>query len=458
MLTPDERKPGDRFYGRLHWVMMGVIALIVLHGFVLSRFVSTPRGVGFRIFILNMLCFNVLWWSIADRRFARFIASPSWSRGLRVAAGIFTLLLNLPVLYMLATAHVPQFMGSPTWVAAGVTIWHIGLVLAMPIIAGIRLLVMGVTTSAQRIARHAASPRTGASDSNAARIGPMTTRRAILKTAFATGPMIALAGATGASRAAEGRFLVRRHQVPAPWLPERLRGLTITHISDFHVGRLYRPHMLGRMIDAVNKLDSDLVMVTGDIIDNSNDMLPAAVGAIEQLRHRNGVYLCIGNHDTIDDEAAFIDYTRGRLSLLVNERKTLRIGGENLTIAGLDYASSRRPDSTGWRDQVNAEAMLSGYDPAREGPVIALAHHPHAWDVLKVLGIPLTLSGHTHGGQIMFTPPGSSDDRGLGQVLFRYIRGFYEDGHGKLFVNSGIGNWFPVRINAPAEIVQLQLV
>lgn len=449
MPAPDLRKPADRFYARLHWIAMGVIALILLHGFVLSRLVSTPRGVGFRLFILNMLCFNVLWWSIADRRFARFVASEAWSRGLRIAAGGFSLALNLPIFYMLATARVPQFLGSPAWVAAGVTIWHIGLVLVMPAAAGLRLAALGAITASQRLRRRPMpAPPTG----------PLTTRRALLKTAVATGPMLALAGAIGASRAAEGRFVIRRHEVPAPWLPDRLRGLTLTHISDFHVGRLYRPHMLGRLIDAVNRLDSDLVLVTGDIIDNSNDMLPAAVGAIRQLAHRHGVFLCIGNHDTIDDEAAFIEYTRARLPLLINERRTLDIGGEKLTIAGLDYASSRRPDGHNRRDRANAEIMLAGHESDREGPVIALAHHPHAWDVLREQGVPLTLSGHTHGGQIMFTPPDNPDDLGFGRVLFRYIRGFYDNAGQRLFVNSGVGNWFPVRINAPAEVVQIQLV
>lgn len=460
--SPLERSPSDRFYTRLHWLAMGVIALLLLHGFVISRFISTPRGVGFRLFILNMLCFNVLWWSIADRRFARFVASAAWSRALRASAAVFSLLINVPVFYMVTTGRVPQFLDGPTWYAAAVTIWHIGLVLVMPIVAGLRLIGLGVMALARRLRAGGTAPsRTvNVADAASAATGGsgLLNRRALLKTAFATGPMAVLVGATGVSRAAEGRFVVRRHQMAAPWLPDRLRGLKITHISDLHVGRLYRPYMLGRMIDAVNDLDSDIVLVTGDIIDNSNDMLPPAVGALGMLNHRHGIYLAIGNHDMIDGREAFIRYTSERLPLLINQRQSIEIGGERLTIAGLDYARSRREDAAHQGDLANAGLMLEGYDREREGPVIALAHHPHAWDVLAPLGVPLTLSGHTHGGQIMFTPPDDPGDLGLGRFLFRYIRGFYEQADSSLFVNSGVGNWFPLRINAPAEVVQIQLV
>jgi predicted MPP superfamily phosphohydrolase len=256
----------------------------------------------------------------------------------------------------------------------------------------------------------------------------------------------------------EGELIIRRHKLPAPWLPDRLRGLTITHVSDLHVGRLYRPYLLPRLVDVVNGLDSDIVLVTGDIIDNSNDMLPDAVSAIGQFRHRHGLFLCIGNHDEIDDRAAFIRYTRDHLPLLINERRSIEIGGERITIGGLDYSSGPQPRGRRLGDVAAAEEMLLGHRVEREGPVIALAHHPHAFDTLAPLGVPLTLSGHTHGGQIMFTPPGMRPDLGLGQVLFHYIRGFYRQGSSNLYVNSGVGNWFPLRIHAPAEVAQIQLV
>ena len=81
---------------------------------------------------------------------------------------------------------------------------------------------------------------------------------------------------------------------------------------------------------------------------------------------------------------------------------------------------------------------------------ILLAHHPHAFNAAR--GLPLTLSGHTHGGQLML-----NEQLGAGPVLFRYWSGLYGDGDRRLVVSNGAGNWFPLRLNAPAEILHLPL-
>jgi len=441
--------------------MLGVLALLILYSFVFSPHYPVSRRVGFRLVILSLVCLNGLWWSVADRRYARFIRSARVSRWLRLGTACFSIALNIPIAYMLITGRMPQFLRSPTWYAGAVTLWHLGLAFCMPIVASLRLFALAVWGVWRRVGstRSSSGPSQASSSTDAGSSdAEMLTRRAVLKTAFATAPIILLTGATAYGRSEEGELVIRRHKLPAPWLPDRLRGLTITHVSDLHVGRLYRPYLLPRLVDVVNGLDSDIVLVTGDIIDNSNDMLPAAVSAIGQFRHRHGLFLCIGNHDEIDDRAAFIRYTRDHLPLLINERRSIEIGGERITIGGLDYSSSPQPRGRRLGDVAAAEEMLLGHRAEREGPVIALAHHPHAFDTLAPLGVPLTLSGHTHGGQIMFTPPGMRPDLGLGQVLFHYIRGFYRQGSSNLFVNSGVGNWFPLRIHAPAEVAQIQLV
>src|SRR5205085_1142502 len=84
---------------------------------------------------------------------------------------------------------------------------------------------------------------------------------------------------------------------------------------------------------------------------------------------------------------------------------------------------------------------------------ILLSHHPHAFDPASAQGIPLTLAGHTHGGQLMLTPT-----FGAGPLLFKYWSGLYRRLTGEaLVVSNGTGNWFPLRINAPAEILHLTL-
>jgi len=448
------RWPSDTTYARLQWAWLIVAAVLIVYGFFLSRFIPTPRWVGFRIVVGLILTFNLLWWSVADRRFARHLCSSRLSATLRASALIFSTALNTPIGWMLVVGRAPDYLlTAPTWYTAAVMIWHMALVTLMPIVAALRLAWLSFQAGARRVLRRDRDDRWRMAD----KVAVDADRRAMLGTAFATFPMIALGAATGTARAQERRLVVHKHALPAPWLPERLRGLTLTHISDLHVGRHYRPWMLPEMVDKANALGGDIVVVTGDVVDMSNDVLPPAIDALKQLEHRHGIFVCIGNHDEIDSRPDFVRYTRRHLPLLINERRMVAIGGERVTIAGVDYSRDEEPHGRRGGFLADVDQTLAGHSAA-QGPVIALAHHPHTWDVLGRRGVPLTLSGHTHGGQIMFTPPDERPDVGLGNLLFRYNRGFYHRDGTTLFVNSGVGNWFPLRLHAPAEIVQLQLV
>ena len=83
---------------------------------------------------------------------------------------------------------------------------------------------------------------------------------------------------------------------------------------------------------------------------------------------------------------------------------------------------------------------------------ILLAHHPHAFDPAVEAGLPLTLAGHSHGGQVMLTP-----GIGIGPLRFRYWAGEHERNGSHLVISNGLGSWFPLRVNAPAEILHITL-
>ena len=90
------------------------------------------------------------------------------------------------------------------------------------------------------------------------------------------------------------------------------------------------------------------------------------------------------------------------------------------------------------------------FPPRQEGDTrILLAHHPHLFDIAQEAD--LMLSGHTHGGQIMF------GDIGLGRLRFRYWSGLYQRANTTMIVSNGCGDWFPCRIGAPAEIARVRL-
>jgi len=105
------------------------------------------------------------------------------------------------------------------------------------------------------------------------------------------------------------------------------------------------------------------------------------------------------------------------------------------------------------RDSLIASSVRALLKQRREEAFpILMAHHPHAFDAAAAEGIPLILSGHTHGGQLMW-----NERQGFGPALYRYWSGLYEQGTSRMIVSNGVGNWFPLRVNAPAEIVRITL-
>ncbi len=395
------------------------------------------------------------WWAWVDQRLAqarRLGRRTGLRLGLRLATGGYAALMFAPVLIMAFSDRRDNALPAPLMMWA--LVWHLTLGAATVGILAVPCWECVARLTALRGGRQHGS---GHDPMGVTGTGPVSTRRAFLRQAGALAPVAIAAGGTGVGLIESGRFVVRRHAIRVPGLPDRLRGLTITHLTDLHVGRLFRPEHLPAMVEAANRLGSDIVAVTGDIINHSRHYLPDACEALAALEHRHGRFIVAGNHDLMDAPREVLAYLAHREPGFLWGRNTrVEIGGEILQIAGLRWSRFDEPtfDEPGHR--ACAAEALSGADMAR--CTIALAHHPHAFDALAGHGANLVLAGHTHGGQIMLTPQGAARPVGAGTPLFRYLWGEYALGDARLFVSAGVGNWFPIRINAPAEIVQLRLI
>jgi predicted MPP superfamily phosphohydrolase len=128
-------------------------------------------------------------------------------------------------------------------------------------------------------------------------------------------------------------------------------------------------------------------------------------------------------------------------TLLVDDSRVVSVRGRDVQILGARWTRGDTRSDAGRRMRA---MVLPGAFP------ILLAHHPHVFDGAE--GIPLTLSGHTHGGGIML-----NERLGAGPVMFRYWSGLYRREARTLVVSNGAGNWFPLRVHAPAEIARLTL-
>ena len=238
-----------------------------------------------------------------------------------------------------------------------------------------------------------------------------------------------------------------------PNLPPALRGLTIAHLSDLHIGKLTCGKVLDDMVAATNRLDVDLILLTGDLINFALEDLPKGLALLREMKSRHGLFLCEGNHDLIEDEERFETAAKASgLGFLLHEAVTVKVKGAPVRIAGLRWDEGMAHGRGG--AQLNPKEtladLLAGGEPGAF--TILLAHHPDAFDAAAEAGVPLTLAGHTHGGQLMLTPT-----IGFGSWLYRYWSGLYQKGASQMVVSNGTGNWFPLRIGAPAEIILLTL-
>ena len=276
-------------------------------------------------------------------------------------------------------------------------------------------------------------------------------QRAAFRHAVFTRGAVRLSGGRLARPRPGKDFAVNQRVIDLPRLPDELCGLTITHLSDLHVGELVTPAHLPYIVEAANALESDLIAVTGDFVDFSNVYLPAIIKAMEQLTAPLGVYFVLGNHDFLDNGQQVADaFLKAGLNLLLNNTVDLEHYEKRITVGGINWADKHTQIARDVRATVNQmpKADLR----------LLLAHHPHAFDAARRRGVDLTLSGHTHGGQVLLSNKrGKKGSIGLANFGFRYTRGLYQHGDSRLFVSSGVGSWFPLRIRCPAEITRLEL-
>jgi uncharacterized protein len=250
------------------------------------------------------------------------------------------------------------------------------------------------------------------------------------------------------SRTQLRQFRIRPIGVTLPGLPPELDGLRIALVSDLHVGTFTSGQTVKRVVEETSRLAADLVLLLGDLINNAlADLSDAPLDAVVNMQSRHGAYLCVGNHDLIEDGPEFVRRVKARAPLLVNESRVVPIRGQLVQLLGLPWNRDEALITNSVRQL--ARQITPGVFP------ILLAHHPHAFDAAAAVGIPLTVSGHTHGGQLML-----SDSVGFGPLLYRYWSGRYRKPArygASLVVSNGVGNWFPLRTGAPAEIIHLTL-
>lgn len=247
----------------------------------------------------------------------------------------------------------------------------------------------------------------------------------------------------------------RRHQIHVtyqpiylPRLPSDFIGLRLVQLSDIHHGLYTRLEEVERAVELTNRLQPDLVALTGDFVTNSHRYVRPVARALGRLRATLGVYAVLGNHDhRVDPDAVAEALEERGVRVLRNRHVQLRRNGSRLTLAGVDDLGYGADDLR----QALRGAMA-------DSATVLLCHNPAVLPQAAACGVDLILSGHTHGGQ-MDAPRLRSfmHVRGL-RVPLRFRQGWDEVGGTQIYISRGIGTVVvPIRLRCPAEIPLLRL-
>lgn len=274
-------------------------------------------------------------------------------------------------------------------------------------------------------------------------------RRRVLKNA-------ALYPVAGVLLSSYGAFIERKHMVrrdytiPVPNLPPEADGMVIAQISDVHLGMFFSVEDFDALLTEAAAGGADLLAVTGDVFDDERlNERAAKVLAAHAGDFRDGIWYCIGNHEYYHDGRPIVDRMAGEGAVHVVLNSAARVAGRGaLYIAGVDYPFAR---GDGFYTQKEAYFTAAMADVSRDAVTVLLAHHPEFIDDAAAHGgVPLTLTGHTHGSQFGI----------LGLPLFpvfKYTRGMVRIGDSYGYVHTGNGSWFPLRIGCPPEIAYFRL-
>ncbi len=386
----------------------------------------------------SMLLLDAIWWWTLARQTDNPLA--------RAVLGIFMCTQMLCLIGLVASRllHNGWDRWLPKFTVTALFIWHF---LGLGLFSLIGLALIPILLVTNLVGSHMHHPRSAVTPSHEHRAW---SRRQFLGFAAAFTPSLFTLTLSGIAISQLNRFRVRRFIIPIPGLPRELNGTTIAQISDMHVGRFTSGPVLEKMVETVNAMHADLLLLTGDLINDALADLDHGLDLARKMEARFGSYIIEGNHDLIENAPEFERRVKASgIPFLLDQSAIVTVNGSPIQLLGLSWTRHRAKNH-------DAEISRSVHTLLKQRhsnvfPIL-LAHHPHAFDAAAEAGVPLTLSGHTHGGQLMM-----NEQLGFGPAMFRYWSGLYTRGESKLIVSNGIGNWFPIRLNAPAEIIHITL-
>jgi len=226
-------------------------------------------------------------------------------------------------------------------------------------------------------------------------------------------------------------------------LPKKLDGFKIIHLSDTHHSPFTGIDHIKRVVKVANRLRPDMFLLTGDYVSHEREYIAPVAAVLGKLKAKHGIYACLGNHDHWTDADLVTHMFRGEgITMLVNEGLRFEARGASFWLAGVDDYMIGKTD---------VPASMRGSFP--DEMKLLLAHNPIIFREAARFGIDLTLSGHTHGGQVKLR----NDERRI--LPQRKLKaGLHARRNSQIYITRGIGTVVvPMRYRCPPEISFLEL-
>ncbi len=259
------------------------------------------------------------------------------------------------------------------------------------------------------------------------------------------------------------------HQVKLSFknLPKAFKGFKIVQLSDIHAGTFSKKEPVQKAIDKINALEPDLILFTGDLVNDLASEMDEYKEMFSQLKAKHGVYSVLGNHDygdyafgpkdspekTANFEAFLKVHEEMGWDLIRNDNRRIEKDGESFALIGVDNISADGRFS----NHGDLPKAYKGIE--KESFKLLMSHDPSHWDAevnTQFKDIDLTLAGHTHGFQfgietkwLKWSPS---------QYPYKQWAGIYQKGAQYIYVNRGFGNLgYPGRIGILPEVTVIEL-